>query len=806
MGSRLGGELRLAVRRLRRRPGFSLSAALVVAVAITAATALGAFVDAALFRKPNVADPSSLVHVYLTDAFGKPYGQSSWADVSDLARSAPALSAVAGYATAVQRMAWGASPERQVTGAFASGTFFAVLGLRPALGRTTLDRGQSGGVVLDWDFWTTAFEGSAAVLGSTVRLDGTPYPVIGVAPRGFSGLNPGLRARYWLLWSTPTGGSISANRSARFLSVVGRLDGATNPTALRAQLAALSSRLAGDYPDSNRGRAFSSVPFTAVRFSPDADRTLRIFSAFILGGALLLLLLVCANLGGFVLARAEASRADLVTRLALGAGRGALLRQEWMEAALISVGGMVLGVGASRWLVQRGLVYLSGVVPLDLAVDPGLRMLAFTLILGGSASVAFGVVPLLSVIRGRDASSLGSALRRVGGGASPSRWLHTAVALQVWVAVALGVTAVTLAQSLAARVESDMGFRSHGLSFARVATAADSDATVLARRFAELTSVLEREVGRVGQASWLPLSLGASSMEVGDPAGSSRPGVGRSHVAAAIVDDGYFDAMGIPLVAGALFDRRGRPDDDVLQVVVTRAFVRAAGGGGAGVASVGRLLSFPGLGTTPRRGRIVGVVADHAVKAVPEAPTPLLYLNLGQMPVPERYLVGSTTRVGSPEAFGARIERVPGVEVRETFSMADHVKDALLVPRLLVTLFSAFGVVAALLVVVGVLGASQHALWRRIRELAVRQALGAAPGRLGIAVVGESLAPVGRGAVLGYLTALGAYWVLRGYFVGAVPWQPTVLCVALALPVVTTAAAAWPAWRRLRGDLYPNLQ
>ena len=737
------------------------------------------------------------------DSYGNAYGAGSWADISDLRDGVQALGGIVGDGTVVQTASWDGEPGMQVTGAYASGDFLAILEVPLTLGAGVISEGQSNGIVLERDFWETAFGGRRDILGTDFRLGDTAYPIIGVAGVGFSGLEPGIRHRFWLLSAPRTFDAPTKQRAQRFLRMVGRLRTPSEFPTLSTQLSRVSTQLAVAFPDTNEGRRFIGVPFQSVRFSPEADQTARAFSFFVMGGAFLLLFLVCANLSGFVLARAEAGRTDRITRLTLGATRWSILRHAWIEAAVLAVPGMVAGVALAAIGVNWLLVRLSGILPIDLSIDLGPRLLIFTLVLGISSSVAFGVLPLVGILRRQEISFLGKHLRAAGGLTPRSRWLHTAVALQVWVAVLLSLVAAGLAQSLVSRTQTDLGFRNRGVSIAKVALPADSGSEATSQRFGEIVSLLQRRGGRVGQTSWLPLTLGTPTLTVSLPHIPPPEGANGYPVSFASVDDAYFEVMDIPLVAGRLFGGSGSPGDKVLQVVVTEAFLRRFG---EGHHQVGQLLTLPGVKETGAPAEIVGVVADHMVRDPSETPLPMLYLNMAQMPVSDRYLVGITSRLGGLSSLQGQIAGFADAKVQEAFTIERHLKNALFLPWLLVALFSAMSVVALFLMVLGVAGVAQHSLWRRTEELAVRYALGADLLRLARTIIAEPLAPVGRGLFLGLASAGLAYWTFQRYFVGGTPWNPLIAVVLLAFPICATGAAAWPTWKRLQGDLYSRLR
>ena len=608
-------------------------------------------------------------------------------------------------------------------------------------------------------------------------MRGDPVPIVGVAPESFTGFTPGIAPAFWLL--TDLHDRAIGDSDSRSVVTFGRLATGAALPALRAELDRLAVDLSASAPDTHRGRRFTALSFEDVRFTPEVDRILRPLGVFVFLGAALLLALVCSNLATFVLARAEDRRMEIATRLALGAGRGRILRQAGIEALLLSLAGTGVGVALAATLVGQALGHLSLPIPVDVRVGLGRRTIAFSLAMSAVAALVFGVAPYASTLFRRGRDFLATELR--GSGASPraNRMLSGALAVQVVIAVLLTVTAGVLLRSLQARGAVDPGFRHEGLGIGLVTLDADGSHDEEAT-FREVARELRAAgAAEVGQTSWLPLRLETTSIVVSVP-GVPPPSDGEGYsVTMAAADAGYFDIMGLEPVRGTTFRAAGS-DGDVTEILVNRAFEARFG---QGHDMVGSTVDLPGFSQDARRAaRIVGVVPDHLVASAGRGSEPMVYMSLNQFPTERRFIVVPLGGAFSLGAFHRFLQDQPRLEVHRVLTMEEHLSEALGPARALMLFFLVLALLALFLVVVGSAGAARYAVRRRGVELAIRATLGAHTRHLLADVLGEGLRPVAIGAVLGTILAGVVMFPLHSFLFGVRLGDPRVALLPLVIP------------------------
>lgn len=800
LGTDLWSDIRYSLRRIWGDRLFSATAVLAIGVGLAGTSALFTVVDTILFAPLRVEAPDRLVHIYTSSSDGNLYGGSSWGDLRHMQEAVASLDQVAGFQRVVSKVSRDDGAPADV--AFSDGTWnlLAVAGVRPVLGTATPPDGGRG-LVLEYRYWQREFGGRPDVLDRTLTVRGSPVPIVGVAPETFTGFTPGIVPAFWLLTDFRDHEIVDSN--SRSVVTLGRLAPGGSLPALRGELDRLAADLSASAPDTHRGRRFTALSFDEVRFTPEADRILRPLGAFVFFGAALLLALVCSNLATFVLARAEDRRVEIATRLALGAGRLRILRQAGIEALVLSLAGTGVGVVLAASLVGQALGRLSLPIPVDVRIGLGGRTIAFSLAMSGVAALVFGVAPYTSTLFGRGRDFVATALRGSGASRRANRMLSIALATQVTIAVLLTVTAGVLLRSLQARGTVDPGFRHQGLGIGLVTLDADDTRDVEAT-FKDLSRELHaRGASTVGQTSWLPLRLERMSITVSVPDVPPPDGAEGYSVTMAAADAGYFAIMGLAPVRGTTFGPAG-PDDDILEIIVNRAFEARFG---QGHEMVGSTMDLPGFSEgRGRTARIVGVVANHLVTGAGEAPTPVVYLSLSQFPAGRRFILvplGSGFSLGTFHRF---LQDQAGLEVHRVLTMEEHLSEALRPARALMLLFLTLALLALFLVIVGSAGAARYAVRRRAVELAIRSTLGARTRRLLADVLRDGLRPVVSGAFLGTLVSALVIFPLQGFLYGVSFTDPRVALLPLVIPVLAAVAGAVPALTFVRRDLAKRLR
>jgi putative ABC transport system permease protein len=795
------------MRGLRNNPTFTAVATASLALGIGLNSAIFSLVSAVLLQPLPVRDPARLVSVFTLDRINPGLLYNSYPNYKDYRDRNTVFSGLALY-TPIQAVLTGENELGDVPGQLVSGNYFDVLGVDPVLGRTFLpeeDRfpGADAVVVISYAFWTRRFAASRGAIGATVGLNQRGYTIIGVAPKGFHGPNALVSADVWVPMAMyPQMFSMADwvdRRKALLFSVVGRLRDGVSRQQAEDNMKTLTAQLAREYPADNQGRAITLLPIAESVIQPNSRGGLEMVGGVALGASGLVLLIACANVANLLLVRAAGRRKEIALRLALGVGPGRLIGQLLTESALLSIAGGAAALVLARW--GRNLLW-SYRPPWILSGDAMLsfdgRVLGFTLLVAVLATLVFGLAPAMSATH----SDLATELRE-----RRSPWTRAghrthARGLLVMAQVALSVVALTGAglflRSLRNAQAVDPGFDA-----AHMATLA---VNVKARGFTEAEGrqyyarVLERAASLPGVAAATlafnaPFTVNrARSISVE----GQETGAGPGAVAPIdLVEPGYFQAMGIPLLRGRGFssgDSTAAPRVAVVNETMARHFWN-------GKNPIGARLRFFGE-TAPVE--IVGVVRNCTYITPGETPRMMVYLCLRQNYAPAVTLWVRTT--GEPEAMLNAVQReVHGLDrdvLLSNLQTAVQVsRESLWAPRLGAILFTAFGALAGLLTVVGVYGAISYSVGQRTRELGIRMALGAAPRAVLRQVLAEGIIPVFWGLVLGLLATVTIAGVLNSLLFGVRARDPLTLSVVLAVLLGTAlAACSVPALRAMRID------
>jgi predicted permease len=800
-------DLRYAMRMIAKSPGTTAIAFLTIGIATGANATVFGFVSALLLRPaPGVADPGSLVAIYTSDYSSGPYGESSYPDYLSLKSDIPAFAQVAAQQDDSAGVVQVADQVERVPVASVTGEYFALLGVRPTLGRVLTpadsDPAAPPVVVIGHTFWTSALAANPGIVGAALTANGQPYTIVGVLAEGFGGLDLGLPIQVWRPLVPPE--SAPRERGNRSLALVARLAGDTTLGEAQAQISGLASRLAQSSPETNRGTLAAPAaprPMIALRHTrlpPDFRPMVAAVSAILLTAVGLVLVIACANVAGLLVSRAIARDREMAVRLALGAGRFRLVRQLLTESLLLGIGGGICGLLLALWTsdVLPSFFPAEQAQLLDTSVD--VRTIAFIAVISIASSLLFGLAPALHASSTSSARSLRAGSARASEGRGGTRLRRVLVAAQVAAAVVLLVSAVLLVKSLTNALEADLGF----------ATREGVVATVELPSLAEgeglqfYASVLERVrslAGVQGAAFVRTLPLSRASRRGFRIEGyEAKPGEDMELVVN-VVSDGYFETMQIPLRAGRTFDSRDRggraPVAIVNDLLANRFFAGDA---------IGKRLTD----SRKRQMEIVGVVQSHKYLTVQEPPVATVYYPLEQEYLPRMTLAA---RVGGPPlAMVDPIKRAiaevnPRVPVYRAMLLSAHLNESTAADRLTTSLVALCGGMALFLATLGVYGVIAYAVARRAREIGIRVALGARPPDVVRLILGEGLRVIGFGVALGLVAAaltaraLGSLMPLYG--VG--PTDPLTYASVPALLLGVALLAALPPTRRaLRLD--PN--
>ena len=811
-----------ALRGARRRPGFTLAAAVSLAIPIGFNTAVFTVVDSLLFGPLPVARPAQLVDVYTSDPGVQRYSTTSYPDYLDLRAGNDVFTDMAAHSSMVAAVRVDGDVDRLI-GEIVTGSYFGLLGVRPLLGRLLAPEDDRPGAervtVISTRLWERAFGRDPGVVGRTLRIRSEPYHVVGVAPPGFTGMAPVLDADLWIsmTWVAAVntvvirsfvdspGGTVLERRGTRWLFVKGRLRDGVTPARATAGLDVIMANLAAAWPESNEDREVSLTLTEDARLLPQVAGPVRVLTAGLTLVVGVVLLVACANVMGMLLARAAARRREIGVRLAVGAGRGRLVRQLLTESLVLSSLGAGAGL-ALAWGLLRALAAappLADTIPVTFDFVPGARAFVFTAALATGVGVVAGLVPALGATRPSLVRELNGAVAvaRVGG----RRWVlrDALVAAQLAATVPLLVLAGLLAREAVGAVGASPGFDAD-----RVATVGIGlDLIGYQRERVEpfLRDALERVrslpgVQAASLASSVPLDALSNTQNVfvSGVHGSADRG---TPVDTVDVTADYFDTLGVPLLQGRSFTATDTLESPRV-AVVSQAMALRFWPPGTALGRRFRLSEWDG-----REVEVVGVSADYEVNAPEEDPAAYLHLAASQQFVwPVTLLARSA---GDPSALAGDIRgELRRMEPDVFFSnQGDTLRETAAVRlrpnRIAASLVTASGLVALLLGAVGLYGVVAYLVARRSREFAIRAALGARSGallRLLLGTGGWVVAfGIGSGAVLTFAaTRVVASMTSDGF----PPPDPAVWAGAL-LPITAVAAAAHigPARRVLKLDL-----
>ncbi|HEX8696358.1 MAG TPA: ABC transporter permease [Longimicrobium sp.] len=794
----LAQDLRFTARSLLANPGFTAAAVLALALGTGATTVIFSAVDTVLLRPLPVAEPGGLVTLRVEEGDGSLAGGVSYPFYREVrAAGARALDVAAAHYGEVSFRA--GDQAEVVLGVDASDNYFGVLGVRPALGRlfgpAEEPVGASPAVVISHAFWRRRFGGDPGVVGRTVRLNRAPFTVVGVAPEGFGGTIVGVSADVWVPVSAyellHPGRSLARERGGHtWLNLIGRRRPGVTREGTEAALDAALRSVPPEFPSASPNRGARLQPLTGV--PPQARGAATLFMSLLLATAALVMLIASTNVAGMLLARAAARQREIAIRLAIGAGRGRLVRQLLTESVVLfllgGAGGTLLAVWAVRLL--RGVrLPLPVQVSLDFPVD--LRVLAFALSVSLVTGLVFGLAPAVAASRPSLVPALKEGSPR---GGRRGRLRGAFVVGQLAMSLLLLLSAGLFVRALQRALAVDTGFDPDGVVVASLDLGAHGyDAERGQRLQRELLERVRATPGvlAAGLATMVPLSGEWDETRV-------RPAEGGDTAAAGFnaVDGEYFRTLGIPLLAGRTFtdrDRTGAPP----VVVINRTLGERLW---PGRSPVGQRMQANGM-----EAEVVGVVPDGKYESIREEPRAFLYVPAGQV-YSERVTLHVRAAPGAEGAALGALRRElraldPDLPLGAPMPMAAMTGAALVPQRIAAWLIGLFGVVGLVLAAVGVYGLLAYSVSQRTREIGVRMALGAERAAVLRLVLGQGAALVAAGVAVGLAGALAASRVLAGMLYGLSATDPLTF---VAVPLLVAAAgllASWlPARRATRVD------
>lgn len=802
-------NIRFTLRQLRKNLGFTLTAALTLALGIGAATSIFSLVNAVLLRPLPFPEPDRLVSLLHENHLGGEISASSlsYPDFFDWRARNQSFSAMASYRDEDLTLT-NAGEAQSLDGDVVSAEFFRVLGIHPALGRDFVAADERPGqhvAMLSHELWQSKFGSRSDIVGHTITLNGNSYTVAGVMPEGFGFpiQNPAPQ-----LWTTLATDAVDAEgdtpvtkeRGFDALSVVGRLKPGVTIEQARADMNLIDRSLATQYPDSNKQFYSAHVEPELESLVGDTRPALRILFAAVC----FLLLIACANVAGLLLARGSRRQTELAVRAALGATRAEIIGQILVESVVLALFGGALGLAFSSLFLKTMLRFVPENLPRMDHIPLDATVLAFTIAASILTGVLFGVLPAWRMSKLDPSLALRDGARTVTSGRGQHR-LHSALVI---VETALGLILLIgsglFIRSFVRILTLNPGFDRRNVLTARLAYPDSKDFAARVSGFYDefLPRIAALPSVRSVAAGWpLPFSgsrVGLSFRAEGHPTSRGDQPVAR----AAITTPGYFSTLGIPMLRGRDFSASDAGKAPLV-AIVSESFARKYF---PGEDVLGKHIT-PGLddgvhGKGPRE--IVGIVGDVKEHSLTTDAPPMFYLPFAQATVTSPYLVvrtaGDPTRIIAPlRAQVSSIDhRVPLYRVH---TLDDMVSDAASQPRFQMVLLTSFAIMALLLAAVGLYAVLSYIVAQRTNEMGLRLALGAQRGDVLRLILerGLFLAAVGAAIGLAATAALTHFAASLLYGVSAFDW-PTYLLVTAAFLLVSLAASAVPAMRAANVD------
>ena len=802
----LAQDVRFALRVLRRSPGFTLVAVLTLGLGIGANTASFSVVNAVLLRPLPFPDASRLVLIWATNVKnGLTQDVASYPDFEDWRGRGRSFAGMAAFTTRGVMISGGDRAE-MLPGLQATPGFFEMLGVAPALGRAIGAEdtvpGAARVVLLSDGLWKQRFGGRAEVLGETVRLNEETATIVGVMPAGFSFSQVEREQIYMPLQRDPS-------RNHGFVRVVARLSPGTGIGAAQAEMSAIAQQIAAEHPKSNADVGVNVMPLVDAMAG-----TARGGLLIVLGVVSLVLLIACTNVANLLLARNATRERELALRVALGAGRGRLLRQLLTEAILLSIAGGAFGLLLSHWGTALLVALLSNSVPIPRIETSGsdATVLAFTLALSLGTGILFGIVPAMVASRSDVQDGLRESGRSASAGVRGRRARTLLIISETALALVLLGGAGMLLKTLATFRATAPGFDSEQLLTAEFWLPQKKLAGEAARELF-FTDLLARAravpgVRSVALVANLPLGGGSDSLgfEIVD-----RPGDKPANANFNVVSAAYFRTMGIPVRAGREFTDDDRASSQPVIVINESAARRFWPGqsalGKQIVLTTPRMdANFRLTGTTDVTLTVVGIAGDVRQIALGIDPRPEVFLSSLQPGPGWPWVVLVARTGGNPMSIAGAVKDVardvdrdvPMIRIR---ALDEVLSGSIAEPRTYTVLLGVFASLALALAAVGLYGVVSYAVAQRTREMGIRMALGAGRGNVMLLVLRQGAGYTLIGILIGVGGALAFMQALAALTPGARPRDILTVFEAAALLLAVAVAASYiPARRGSRVD------
>jgi putative ABC transport system permease protein len=789
-------DIRHGLRSLLKKPGFTLTAVIALALGIGANTAIFSVINGVLLRSLPYAEPGRIVMLWEKSLTGgNLQNVLSPANFLDWQKQSTSFEQMAAVWDLRVNLTGGTGEPEEVKAQFVSTGFFSALGIQPLTGRAFLpaeDRlGNDLVIILSHQLWQTRFGADPEIVGKQATVSGRHRTIVGVMPPGFHFLDNQVKA--WM----PLGLDSAVNyreTSGRYLRAVGRLKPGVSLQQAQGELAGIAKQLEQAFPEKNAGWGVNVIPIQEQIVGEIRPVLVILFAA-----VAFVLLIACANVANLLLSRAASRQKELALRAALGASRTRLVRQMLTESVLLALMGGVLGVLLAYWGIQFLVGFGPDNIPRLNEVTLDLRVLGFTFAVSLVTGVLFGLIPALQASR----PDLNDALKESSRGSTGGRsgmFRNVFVVAEVSLALVLLIGAGLMIRSFMRLQSVETGFSSQNVLTMR--------AQLPRKKYPEPRQIVDffRQaqeriaalpgVQSVGAISYLPLAGGLASRDGFKVPGQPAPLPGQEPgVEVRVVTPGYFKAMGIPLLKGRLLDERDVKEARVLLINETIAKKYFPG-----VDPVGKQLEVSWDGSGPDE--IVGVVGDIREGALNKEPEPAIYWSHARESYPGMALIVRTS--GDASRFVSAVQKEiraidPEQPIADVRTMEQVIAKSITRPRFNTLLLSIFAGVALVLASVGLYGVMNYSATQRTHEVGIRMALGATRADIMRLVVGNGMMLTFTGIVIGVVASVALTRVMANLLFGITATDLTTFVgVSAILAAVAFIANYIPARRATR--------
>lgn len=797
-------DVRYAVRQLRKSPGFTVAAMLMLALGICANGTVFSWINSTMLHPiPGASHTGNLVSLMRGERSDSPSPPFSYLDYRDLRDSNHTFTGILAFHADWIALTGDDAPLR-IYGANVSSNYFDVLGIKPLRGRFFLPAEESlqGGplyAVIGYTLWQTRFAADPAIVGKSVEINKYPFTIVGVAPKGFIGCMPGIRVDLWtpLTMNVGPGSGVWSmqHRENAWLNVTGRLRPGVDRQSATQDLELLMRQLAAQYPDQHKG--VNTISLDPLWRSPfGANGFMASSLPILLAIAGVVLLLTCANIATLMLVRFVSRRREFAIRQSLGANRVQLMRQMILEGLLLSLGGGALAVLLTSWTsktLARFIPPNSNPIAINGSLDG--NVIAAIMVLAVLASLLCGAFPAWRSSRVAPAEVLKEEAGSVSSGVHNQVLLSGLVVAQIALSLTLLVTAGLFYRTLKKTSEADPGFdRSHVLLASLdlgPAGYSPADAKVFQSQLLSKLEVLPG-VTSAALADWVPLSLSRGTVHAFPEGYVPKPHESVEFRRASVTPR-YFETMKISLEQGRAFtsqDRRDAPNVIIVDQSMANHFW-------PGQYPLGKRLQIYGTLFT-----VVGVARNTKHSWMNEAPEPLIYFSYMQTSGPQTILHLRT--LGDPQLAAPALEQAvhqlnAKLPVFDVFTLEQSSQTANMFVLIESTFAGAFAILALILAASGIYGVIAYRTELRTHEIGIRIALGASHGDVLRLVLHQGLRLAIIGIALGLTMSMLLTRFLRGLLYGVSANDPlTVLSVTAVLALIAVAACYLPAIKAMR--------